>query len=86
MIEDDRAKKRQESREHLDALRSDPSLSERAYRLFELLTDRLDRLETGSFPTEETPTAPERRPSSAKWSNQGVIKALEEGRKKDEDE
>jgi hypothetical protein len=84
-IDDERERIRQECHADLAALRNDNLVSERAFRLFEKLVSRLDRLETGSFPQEETPTVPERRPSSTKWSNEGVIKALEEGRKKDEE-
>lgn len=88
MSDDERERIRQECHADLAALRG-TELEERAFQLFEKLVARLDRLETGSFPPEETPTAPERRPSSAKWSNEEVIKALErgreEGRKKDGD-
>jgi len=77
---DEREKLRQECYDDLAALRDDPSVSERAFRLFEKLCARLTRLETGSFSTEEKPTEPERRASSAKWRNDGVMKALEEGK------
>jgi hypothetical protein len=71
------------------ALRTGGELPERAYRLLERLVarmdreaDRLDRLETGSFQPEETPTKPERTKSSDQlpavrgWSNKGVLDAL----------
>jgi hypothetical protein len=81
MSDDDREKKRRESREHLDALRLDPTMPERAFRLLELFADRLDRLETGSFPTEETPTQPERKASKPGFRAQQVIDELEKGKK-----
>lgn len=79
--DDEREKMRQDCHADLAALRSDPLVSERAFRLFERLVSRLDRLETGSFSTEETPTKPERRPSAASWNNEEVLKALREGKK-----
>jgi hypothetical protein len=81
----EREKLRQECHEDLAALRNDPTMSERAYRLLEKFAARLDRLETGEFPPEETPTEPERRPSGAKWNKDAVLKALEEGKKKKEE-
>jgi hypothetical protein len=87
---DEREKLRQECHEDLAALRADPATSERAYRLFEKLVARLDRLETGAFSTTERPTEPERRTSSASMQRvrkesgigvfEGVTKALEEGK------
>ena len=79
MSDDDREKKREESREYLNALRLDPMMPERAFRLLELFADRLDRLETGSFPTEETPTQPERKASGSHFA--AVTRELERGRK-----
>jgi hypothetical protein len=81
MPDDERDKLRQECRRDLDVLRVDPSVSERAYRLLERIVDRLDRLETGSFPTEERPTEPARRESSTGWRNDKVIEALEKGKR-----
>jgi len=83
--DEDRAKLRQECHAMQNALRG-TEIPEPAFRLFEIIIARLDRLETGSFSQYESPTEPERKPSSAKWSNEGVIKALEEGRKKEEEE
>jgi hypothetical protein len=65
MPEDERERIRRESREHLDALRPDPTMPERAFRLYELILDRLDRLETGSFTSEERPTEPDRTRKSS---------------------
>jgi hypothetical protein len=58
MTDDDRAKLRGECHADLAELRGGGELPERAFRLLERLVARLDRLETGSFPAEETPTAP----------------------------
>lgn len=85
VTDDDREKLRQECHADLTALRGDPGVSERAFRLLEKLVVRLDRIETGSFHPLEAPTEPERRTSSQKWSNEGVLRALEEGRRKDEE-
>ena len=79
---DEREKKRQESREYLNALRLDPMMSERAFRLLELFADRLDRIETGGFSTEERPTEPERRASSGHFA--AVTRELERGKALDE--
>jgi hypothetical protein len=65
MTEDERAKRRKESYEHLELLRSDPNMPERAFRLLELFAERLDRLETGTFSSEERPTEPEVRTRKA---------------------
>jgi hypothetical protein len=83
-VEDDRDRLRQECHADLASLRTDTTLSERAFRLFEKIVARLDRIETGTFHETESPTKPERRGSSATWSNEGVIKALEEGRREKE--
>jgi len=64
-MEDERTKTRRESQELLDALRGDPSVSPRAWELFENILARLLRLETGSFGPEETPTKPARRLTEA---------------------
>ena len=82
---DERERLREECQEDLQALRVEGLLSERAFRLLEKLVTRLDRLETGSFPVEERPTEPERRKSSTKWRNDGVLRELAAG-KKDGDE
>ena len=58
---DDRERLREECQTDLQALRVEGLLSERAFRLLEKLVTRLDRLETGSFSTEERPTEPEQR-------------------------
>jgi hypothetical protein len=76
MPNEESEKLRQECHRDLAALRGDAGLSERAYRLFERLVSRLDRLETGSFSPEEKPTAPERK-ASAPWSNEHVLAALQ---------
>ena len=86
MTEDDREKKRRECREDLEALLVGGELPERAYRLLEKLVDRIDRIETGSFSTEERPTEPERKKSSgampaAGFRAQSVIDELDKGRK-----
>ena len=79
---EEREQLRRECHEDLIALRSE-TLPERAFRLLEKLVARLDRLETGSFFPTEAPTEPERiRGSSSSWRNDGVIRALEDGRKK----
>jgi hypothetical protein len=83
-VEEEREKLRQECHADLDALRTDSEMPERAFRLLEKLVARLDRIETGSFHETESPTKPERR-HSATWSNEGVMKALEKGRKKDDE-
>lgn len=70
MTEEDR----QACHADLAALRADPLTSERMFRLLEKLVARLDRLETRGAG------------SLQRWSNEGVLKALEEGRKKEEDE
>ena len=78
---DEREKLRQECHDDLAALRSEP-IPERAYRLFERLVQRLDRLETGNFSTEERPTEPERRASSGHFA--AVARELERGKALDE--
>ena len=75
MPDEDREKLRQDCHADLLALRTGGELPERAYRLLERLVARLDRLETGSFSTEETPTVPERT-KSGPWRNDGVLEAL----------
>jgi hypothetical protein len=81
----DREKLRLECREDLAALRSS-ELPERAFRLLEKLTDRLDRLETGSFTQEERPTEPQhgrvRKASGAipAFRAETVIAELEKGK------
>ena len=86
---DERERLRRECHEDLDALRAS-GLDERAFRLLEKLTARLDRLETGSFEANERATEPARvrspegpaTHSSATWRNDGVLRALEEGKDK----
>ena len=75
MPDEDREKLRQDCHADLLALRTGGELPERASRLLERLVARLDRLETGSFPDEERPTAPERT-KSGPWRNDGVLEAL----------
>jgi len=86
MTDEDRDTFRRDCHADLAVLRGDPLVSERAFRLLERIVARLDRIETGSFLPTEAPTEPERKVSSQRWSNEGVLRALEEGRKKDEDE
>jgi hypothetical protein len=91
--DDERARKRQETREGLNWLRSDPATSERLRVVLELLAERLDRLETGTFSPEEVPTQPD--PARVRKSSgsmpafraERVTAILEEGKgppKKDE--
>ena len=82
---DERERLREECQGDLAALRVEGALSERAFRLLERLVMRLDRLETGSFPAEEQPTEPERRKSSTKWRNDGVLRELAAGKKDGDD-
>jgi hypothetical protein len=82
--DDDRARKRQETREGLNALRLDPDVPERLRALLELFADRLDRLETGSFSTEERPTEPERRSVSSSHFK-AVALELERGKRERDD-
>ena len=87
MTDDDREKLRQECHADLDVLRRDPAVLERVFRLLERLVVRLDRLETGSFPAEETPTEPDRtrtkKSSGAMpaFRAKTVIDELEKGKK-----
>ena len=78
---EDRERLRQECHDLEGMLRGEPGVPESAFRLFEIILLRLDRLETGSFSNEERPTEPERKSSSAHF--RAVGKALEEGKKKD---
>ena len=83
MTDDDREKLREECYADLAVLRSSPDIPERVFRLLERIVARLDRIETGSFPVSEMPTEPERRTSSSqRWSNEGVLRALEAGKEK----
>lgn len=75
-MDDDREKIRQACHEALKNAPGEPTTL-----LLGMILMRLDRLETGSFTTEEKPTEPERRASSSRWRNDGVLKALEEGKK-----
>lgn len=81
---DPREKLRKECHEDLAILRESVELPERAFRLLERLTARLDRLETGEFPVTEEVTAPARK-GSGTWSNTRVLEALEDGKKALED-
>ena len=66
-------------RAELEKLRDDKDVSERLFRWLENLMDVLD---PHPLDPHEAPTKPDRRtPSSAAWSNQGVLEALEEGKK-----
>jgi hypothetical protein len=87
---DEREQLRAECQEDLEALRLDPNMPERAFRLFEKLCARLTRLETGSFPETERPTEPERGrtrkssgaiPAVKPWSSDKVREELEKGKK-----
>jgi hypothetical protein len=78
-MSDERELIRRGCHEDLESLRGE-ELPERAFRLLEKILARLDRLETGEFPSTEKVTEPERRASVSGWSNEGVIRALEEGR------
>jgi hypothetical protein len=84
MTDDERTKLRLECHEDLAALRAGGELTERAFRLFEKLVQRLDRIETGSFSTAERPTDPERpRKSSGAmpaFRAQNVIDELDKGK------
>ena len=85
--DDERERIRQECQDDLEALRLDPSMPERAFRLFEKLCARMTHLETGSFSSDERPTEPERgrtRKSSGAipaFRAQQVIDELDKGKK-----
>lgn len=48
----------------LGKVRMLPTVDQAAFELFELILARLDRIETGVFSQEETPTRPEKRTTS----------------------
>jgi len=87
MTDDDRERLRKECYDDLAELRVGGELPERAFQLLEKLVARMTRLETGSFPTEELPTAPAvtraKKSSGAMpaFRAQHVIDELEKGKK-----
>ena len=83
----DDEKLRQECHELEGLLRGEPAVPERAFRLFEIILVRLDRIETGVFAPAEAPTAPERRKSSgAMPAARGIAARVAEELKKGRDE
>ena len=82
---DERERLRAECHDLVNALRAS-DLPEAAFRLLEKLVERLDRIETGSFPPSEVPTKPEPRKSSGQvpaakgWKADAVLSELEKGR------
>ena len=78
----DREALRAQTVDLLNRLRLDTSVSPALWELLEVLTQRLDRIEMGTFLESEAPTKPERRGSGDKFTAAKVEEILKEGRDK----